>query len=110
MRWLTPSLVVLSLVFSTGGVAVVGHADSSAVSKPADPKQLPPAKPLPDQCGPTVRSGRVLGARPRVKRESRPETVVLNSRGYNYANQGEMHPAPAAPATPAAPAPDTQSK
>jgi hypothetical protein len=98
MRWLAPSLVVLSLVFSTGGVAVVGRADSSAVSKPADPKQLPPAKPLPDQCGPAVRSGRVLGARPRVKREGKPASVVLNSSGYNYPNAGEIKPAPAAPA------------
>ena len=104
MRWLTPSLVVLSLVFSTGGVAVVGRADPSAVSRPADPKQLPPAKPLPDQCSTAPRNQRVLGARPRVKREKRPETVVLNSRGYNYANQGEVHPAPAEPMTPAAPA------
>jgi len=105
MRWLTPSLVVLALVFSTGGVAIVGRADTSNVSKPADPKQLPPAKPLPDQCGPSDRTHRVLGARPRVKRENKPSTVVLNSKGYNYANQGEVHPAPAAPATPAAPAP-----
>jgi hypothetical protein len=85
-------------------VAIVGRADSSAVSKPADPKQLPPAKPLPDQCAPRVPTGRVLGARPRVKRENRPTTVVLNGRGYNYANQGESQPVPAAPATPPTPA------
>ena len=29
MRWFTLSLVALALIFSTGGVAIVGHADSS---------------------------------------------------------------------------------
>ncbi|MGH2897302.1 MAG: hypothetical protein ACRDMZ_01400 [Solirubrobacteraceae bacterium] len=101
--------MVLSLVFSTGGVAIIGRADSTAVSKPADPKQLPPAKALPDQCTGTPRSPRVLGARPRVKRDTKPETVVLNSQGYNYANMGESHPAPAVSEPPAAPA-KTDSK
>jgi hypothetical protein len=101
------------LVFSTGGVAIVGRADPTASSQPADPKQLPPAKPLPDQCSVTPRSQRVLGARPRVKRDAKsdakPATVVLNGRGYNYANMGESQSVPAASAPPAAPA-ETEAK
>lgn len=87
MRWLGPSLVALALVFSTGGVAIVGHADSSGNEEVAQ-----------SQCPAPVTPRRVSG--PSVPREPKStadnKSIVLNTNGYNYPLDGQWHPDPVA--------------
>jgi len=97
MRWLTPSLLALSLAFSTGGVAIVGRADSSAPPRAASGN---PGSDLPSQCTPPIPAPRADQAATSRPREAGPEaaneSIVLNTSGYNYSLQGEWHPDPAA--------------
>jgi hypothetical protein len=106
MRNLGFALVLVSLVFTTGGVAVVGRADTStAPQQSVAPAQsvLPPAKKLPDQCGtPTAMKATPS---PKLNRSSRKAAfpsgaIPLNTRGYNYGAQELPAPPPAAPAKP----------
>jgi hypothetical protein len=107
------ALVLASLVFSVGGVAIVGRADSPAQSpaQPAAQADASAAKPAdPGQCAvPKPFDGHM-----RAVRVTPPKgTVTLNTRGYNYAFPGDlqMDPSgrtkpgdpPAATAEPAAP-------
>jgi hypothetical protein len=114
MRWITPSLLALSLVFSTGGVAIIGRADTTG------PVKAPAAKSA-DQCAvPAVpNSANRHTAATRHKRktplDSGRNTIVLNTTGYNYATDGQWKGSPVGPpralpegmkpksATPAAP-------
>ena len=94
MRWITPSLVVLSLVFSTGGVAIVGRADSSATSTPA----ALPVKPAATQCAVPNSVPRNAEATRRRRTatidQTGKNTVVLNTSGYNYPTDGQWKPSP----------------
>jgi hypothetical protein len=101
MRWIGPSLLVLALVFSTGGVAIVGQADSSADANSPAPQSTTPveqATPTPtDQamCEPGPGFQRTLPAPPRVLKDAAGnKSIVLNTSGYNYALEGEWRPAP----------------
>ena len=99
MRWLAPSLVALALVFSTGGVAIVGRADSSSVSGSiSDEKPALDQKPeAQSQCGaPPMARRTATPARtePRIATENK--SIVLNTNGYNYPLEGQWHPDPVA--------------
>ena len=99
MRWIAPSLVVVSLVFSTGGVAIMGRADSGADAKPAaNQTGSTPAK-ISTQC--SVPSKPRNSAATRRKRtaqiDSGKNTIVLNTSGYNYATEGQWQESPIGP-------------
>lgn len=97
MRWIIPSLVVLSLVFSTGGVAIVSRADSSATSTPA----AVPAKPAATQCAVPNSVPRNAEATRRRRSatldQTGKNTVRLNTTGYNYPRDGEWKGSPVEP-------------
>lgn len=99
MRWIAPSLVAISLVFSTGGVAIVGRADSGADAKPAAVQAAAPATKISTQC--SVPSRPRNSAATRRKRaaqiDSGKNTIVLNTSGYNYATEGQWQESPIGP-------------
>jgi hypothetical protein len=83
MRWMGPALVVLALVFSTGGVAVVGHADQGSAAAAAQSQCPAPVVIRRPNAGPTV-----------VRTPVDNKSIVLNTNGYNYPLDGEWHPDP----------------
>ena len=102
MRWIGPSLLVLGLVFSTGGVAIVGQADSSADRTdatqqsvlPVDQSAVPEA--LPSECQAPA-GFRPLPAKQQVLQDAPGnKSIVLNTSGYNYVLEGEWRPEPTA--------------
>lgn len=113
------ALVLASLAFSAGGVAVVGRADSPAptgdasVERSAAPAQTvaPTGRNMPLQCGvPVARTqGPKLyrnGKRPALPRDA----VMLNTHGYNYGAQVVPDAQPPAAQDPGAPAPAAPEK
>ncbi|HXZ84839.1 MAG TPA: hypothetical protein VEI82_05060 [Myxococcota bacterium] len=121
----------LSLLFSVGGVAIVGRADapgqtpiagSPAVSQSIQPRATDPSPQLDQrQCGaprhfPSSYKG-PMELRPGTAKKS--DFIPVNTRGYNYALPGEVQfdptgkaraqaksdakSAPASPSAPAAP-------
>ncbi len=108
MRWIAPSLLVLALVFSTGGVAVVGQAGSTADAATADGKaeaqasttpagQSESSEPVPSQCEAPPGFRRTAPAKPRVLKDAAGnKSIVLNTSGYNYVLEGEWRPNPVA--------------
>jgi hypothetical protein len=113
------ALVLVSLTFTVGGVAIVGRADSADQSKTAPtPASATPSagQPLQTQCAqPERHDVRIPANRYAVP----SDTITLNTRGYNYAGPGEIQmdptgrtepgqvlpPAPQPAVPPAAPAP-----
>ena len=105
------ALVLASLVFSVGGVAIVGRADSSADATGQSPAVTPQPQVV-DKCAP--KHFEVRPANP-ARMALPSDAVPLNTRGYNYANLGDtqMDPTgrhgdkdaqpPVAPAPPAKP-------
>src|SRR5262245_11399929 len=90
MRTLGPTLVVLALVFSTGGVAIVGHAGSPEAAK-SEHKAAPVA---PNSCE-TPAGFRPAPVKPQVLKDATGnKSIVLNTSGYNYVLDGEWRPAP----------------
>ena len=86
------ALVLLSLTFSVGGVAIKGRADSAnqsqtpVASTPA-PDPLFDAKPVEKGCKqPERHVVRIPAGRFAVA----GDTIQLNTRGYNYAAPGEI--------------------
>jgi hypothetical protein len=108
------ALVLGSLVFSVGGVAVVGQADGTAQSQAQPQTQAPVTPPAaqtpqmpklstaaPKECKPPQR----LEVRT-LPRPNPSHVQVFNTRGYNYVRPGEVQPSPTDdPVPPAAPAP-----
>jgi len=93
MRWIAPSLLVLALVFSTGGVAIVGQAGSPA-------EQSEETQASPSQCEAPPRFRPTAPARPRVLKDAAGnKSIVLNTSGYNYVLEGEWRPEPTAKPT-----------
>ncbi len=90
MRTLGPTLVVLALVFSTGGVAIVGHAGSpeAAQAEQGAAPVAPNACETPAEFRPAPVKAQVLKDVPNNK------TIVLNTSGYNFVLDGEWRPAP----------------
>ena len=106
MRWIAPSLLVLALVFSTGGVAIVGQAGSPADGKadaqrsttPAEQGQ--PTQALPSECEAPPGFHPTAPAQPRVLKDAPGnKSIVLNTSGYNYVLEGEWRPEPNAKPT-----------
>lgn len=100
MRWITPSLLALALVFSTGGVAIIGHADPVGTPKtPVTTGRSADAKSA-TQCAVPNSSNRHTAAT-RHKRTaplgSGKNTIVLNTTGYNYATDGQWKGSPVGP-------------
>ena len=92
MRWLAPSLVALALVFSTGGVAIVGHADPGAEPKADSQQSVDPGT-----CEAPPGFRRTGPAKPRVLKDAEGnKSIVLNTSGYNYVLDGEWRPNPLA--------------
>jgi hypothetical protein len=85
------ALVLLSLIFSVGGVAINGRADSAnqsqtpVASVPA-PDPLFDAKPIEKGCKQPEHHVVLIPA----SRFVAGDTVQLNTRGYNYAAPGEV--------------------
>lgn len=103
MRWTGPSLLALALVFSTGGVAIVGQAGSAADGKTPAPENMTPVEqslPAPTEqtlCEPGPGFQRTLAAPPRVIKDAADnKSIVLNTSGYNYVLEGEWRPDPTA--------------
>ena len=99
---LGPSLVVLALVFSTGGVAIVGQAGSSADGKAeaqpsaAPSEQVAPAQAAPSECPAPASSRARLRSRGR-SRTRRATVVALNTQRLQlHALEGEWRPEPTA--------------
>lgn len=100
--FLVYALLAASLVFSVGGVAIVGRADSAQQSHAAA------SEPNGGQCAlPVHADSRIPAALIPVD----TDTVSLNTRGYNYADPGDVQmdptrlaqPDDAVPAAPAKP-------
>jgi hypothetical protein len=85
MRALGLSLVVISLCFSTGGVALRSHAGPEAAAKaPADDAEQA-------QCrAPRTRSASATLVIP--DRDAAKSFVPLNGQGYNYGDPGAWRP------------------
>lgn len=81
-----PALVVLALVFSTGGVALVGRADPGSAAGAAQSQCSAPVVIRRPNAGPTV-----------VRTPVDNRSIVLNTNGYNYPLDGEWHPDPSLP-------------
>ena len=103
MRWIGPSLLVLALVFSTGGVAIVGQAGSpadqqSSVQQSVEPSdEITPAGPEQAMCEAPAGFQRTTPAQPRVLKDAPDnKSIVLNTSGYNYLLEGEWRPDPVA--------------
>jgi hypothetical protein len=100
-------LILASLVFSVGGVAIVGHAGDAnqslapAASAPEkDTTTLAPATRAKQECTPPQRHE----VRAQVPKDDPSHTVVLNTRGYNYEMPNELRPlAPSRKELPASP-------
>ncbi len=94
MRWIGPSLLVLSLVFSTGGVAIVGQAGSTA----PEAQQAAPAVPTEQgTCEPGSGFRRTAPTPLRVLKDApHNKSIMLNTSGYNYPLDGEWRPNPTA--------------
>jgi hypothetical protein len=107
----TLALVLASLAFTVGGVAIVGRADSTDASPKAPPVPAAlGAVPAQTQCATPVHHDVRI---PASRLKGATEVIVLNTRGYNYAAPGDLPMDPttgrAAPVTPdakPAPAPD----
>lgn len=102
MRTLGFALVLVALVFTTGGVAVVGRADTQQSAAPTQ-SVMPPAKKLPSQC--SVPGPMKATPSPKLYRNSKKAgfpagAIPLNTRGYNYGAPELPAPPPAAPAKP----------
>ncbi|MFI5316269.1 MAG: hypothetical protein ACHQ6T_11255 [Myxococcota bacterium] len=104
------ALVLASLVFSVGGVAIKGRADASGQTSPQASQQSPAAPPqaqVINQCEPR-KFRPVVGNPARLALPG--DAIPLNTRGYNYPDIGELKIDPAARASaadsqpPAAPA------
>jgi len=78
-----PALVVLALVFSTGGVALVGNADPGSTGGAAQSQCPAPVVIRRPAAGPAV-----------VRTPVDNKSIVLNTNGYNYPLDGEWHPDP----------------
>jgi hypothetical protein len=98
MRSIGPSLLVLALVFTTGGVAIVGRAGSTADGQSVAPaEQSAPAQTDAGTCQPEPGFHRTSAAPPRVLKDADGnKSIVLNTSGYNYALEGEWRPDPTA--------------
>jgi hypothetical protein len=111
------ALVLGSLVFSVGGVAVVGRADGPAEPQAQAPTPVTPSDPQAPQL-PRISTAAPKECKQPQRLEARTvplkpttDVVVKNTRGYNYLTPGDFRPsptseppaAPAAPAVPAAP-------
>ncbi len=97
-RLVAAALVLASLVFSVGGVALIGRADSAQSSESAG------------QCREPVRhDSRVTDA---TFPADAGDTVVLNTRGYNYADPGmaQMDPMQQPAAAPSQQSPASPEK
>ncbi|HTO51977.1 MAG TPA: hypothetical protein VMR50_01215 [Myxococcota bacterium] len=87
-------LILGSLVFSVGGVAIVGHAGdanppaAAAASAPEQSSQLPADAKAKQECTPPQRHE----VRAHVPKDDPSHTVVLNTRGYNYPMPNEVRP------------------
>lgn len=101
------ALVLASLAFTVGGVAIVGRADSEGqTTSSAAPAAPASAKPAAAQCTPPLRQAVLLSPKPRLSTASKVTT--LNTRGYNYAAPGEIQMDPSGkpePEQPSAPKP-----
>jgi hypothetical protein len=97
MRWITPSLMALSLVFSTGGVAITGHADSAGTVKtPVTTSRSVGAKSA-EQCAVPNSANRHTAATSHKRKaplDSGKNTIVLNTTGYNYSTDGQWKGSP----------------
>ena len=92
MRFLGLSLVALGLIFSTGGVAIVGQAGSTEAGKS---EQAAPAA-APNSCE-TPAGFRPAPVKPQVLQDAAGnKSIVLNTSGYNYVLEGEWRPSPTA--------------
>jgi hypothetical protein len=108
MRWIGPSLLALSLAFSTGGVAIVGQAGSTADASSVDGKggaqqsvtpveQSDPTQATPSQCEAPPGFRRTESGKPRELKDAPDnKSIVLNTSGYNYVLEGEWRPDPTA--------------
>ena len=83
------ALVLGSLVFSVGGVAVTGRADDQGQTM-APAASDPRPKTVKEECTPPKR----FEVRANVSKVDSSDTVVLNTRGYNYPSPGEIRPQP----------------
>ena len=95
------ALVLVSLAFTVGGVAIVGRADSEDKTPSASPPAASPlfeAKPVENGCAqPQRHDVRIPASRFAVAGDS----VPLNTRGYNYAAPGEIQMDPMGRSEPA---------
>jgi hypothetical protein len=90
--------VLLSLVFTVGGVAIVGRADSPAAgaspavkSAQADPAWSDPSPTMPKQCGAPRYNRPYHGPIELLPNTAaKNDTIPLNTRGYNYVLPGEV--------------------
>jgi hypothetical protein len=106
------ALVLTSLIFTVGGVAIIGRADSASQTSNASTPAAPlfEAKPVETGCAqPQHHDVRIPANRFAIA----GDTIQLNTRGYNYAAPGEIQIDPTGrtkpsealpPAAPAAPA------
>ena len=93
------ALVLVSLAFTVGSVAIVGRADSEDKT-PSAPAASPlfEAKPVENGCAqPQRHDVRIPASRFAVA----GDTVQLNTRGYNYAAPGEVQMDPMGRSKPA---------
>jgi len=110
MRALTIGLVLLSVVFSAGGVAVVGRADSktapqqSVAPAPQPSQSAAPdpmiARKLPGQCAPLkpTRQPKLYRNQRQAQAAAFPKDAIpLNTRGYNYGDPDLAQLRPDAP-------------
>lgn len=100
MRWIGPSLLVLALVFSTGGVAIVGQAGSTDGKSEPQQSVAPVDQSIATQAEPSqceVPARRSAPGQPRALKDAADnKSIVLNTSGYNYALEGEWRPNPVA--------------
>lgn len=83
----TLALVVASLIFSVGGVAIVGRADSADQSPKAAAPTASGASAEQTQCAAPVHHDVRI---PAARVAGSAEVIVLNTRGYNYPVPGEL--------------------
>ena len=93
--FLISALVLGSLAFSVGGVAVVVRADDADQTL-VKPPAAQAAKPVQD-CRPPQR----LAVKAQTVPQDQDGVVVLNTKGYNYPRPGDViHAAPAVRSNP----------
>ena len=79
---------MLGLLFSTGGVAIVGQAGSNA-------DQTPAPQAAPSECEAPGGFRPIPNTKPHVLKDAPDnKSIVLNTSGYNYALEGEWRPSP----------------